>query len=146
MIDPAFSNGNVDEHDIFPGEKVFLLASSKAVIGAAGQQPKLISPAHIRELVGGWVIQRTDTGKWQKVGIRMLSPVQMILVTTYRLSLDAKAECRNLGIQVWGIPELIYLICLNAPASVFDAIHGYAFLPKAFRLWWKDRDKNRLSS
>lgn len=74
----------------------------------------------------------------------MLSPVQMILVTTYRLSMDAKADCRDLGVQVWGIPELVYLICKWAPDPIFDAAHGYAFSAASFRSWWKERDRNRL--
>jgi hypothetical protein len=74
----------------------------------------------------------------------MLSPVQMVLATTYRLSMDAKAECRKLGIQVWGIPELIYLICDAAPEAVFDAANNYAFSMASFNAWWKQRATNRL--
>jgi hypothetical protein len=104
----------------------------------------LLQPAHIREVAGGWVIQRTSTGIWQKVGIRMLSPVQMILVTTYRLSDASKSECRELGIQVWGLPELIYLVCLSAPADVFDSSKGYAFSARGFGAWWRTHHRNRL--
>ena len=144
LIEPALSNGSITPGEVLPGEKVFLLASSKAFTSGTAGQPKLINPAHIRELVGGWVIQRTSAGKWKEVGIRMLSPVQMILVTTYRLSPDAKAECRTLGVQVWGIPELIYLVCLTAPAGVFDTAASFAFSSSEFRSWWKRRDQSRL--
>lgn len=123
---------------------MFLFASSKAFINGQIDQPDLISAAHIRELVGGWTIQRSSVGKWQSVGIRMLSPVQMILVTTYRLSLEAKSECRSLGVQIWGIPELIYLICDSAPDSVFDPANNHAFSTTAFDAWWKVRDQNRV--
>lgn len=144
MINAAFSDGSVSVSQVLPGEKVFLFASSKAVIGKIRVRQKLLNPAHIRELVGGWVIQRSSVGMWQEVGIRMLSPVQMVLVTTYRLSPGAKSECRGLGIQVWGIPELIYLICKFAPATVFDAGIGFEFSASAFRSWWKERDLNRF--
>jgi hypothetical protein len=146
MIESAFSEGAVGSVEALPGEKVFLFASSKALMKwtKSHRPPKLINPAHIRELVGGWLIQRSSTGIWQKVGIRMLSPVQMILVTTYRLSANARAECRTLGIQVWGIPELIYLICRDAPPKVFDALNAYAFSPSEFRAWWKLREQTRM--
>jgi len=144
LIEPALSNGSITPGEVLPGEKVFLFASSKAFTFGTTGQPKLINPAHIRELVGGWVIQRSSAGMWQKVGIRMLSPVQMILVTTYRLSADAKSECRTLGVQVWGIPELIYLVCLTAPVAVFDAAADFAFSSSEFRSWWKRRDQSRL--
>lgn len=140
LIEASFSSGDISAKEILPGEKVFLFASSKAFTFGPSKSPKLINPAHIRELVGGWVIQRSSAGTWQNVGIRMLSPVQMILVTTYRLSPDAKAECRSLGVQVWGLPELIYLVCRAAPANVFDATANFTFSSKNFREWWKERD------
>lgn len=146
LIDPAFSNGSIEMSELLPGENVFILASSKAGMSRIKGQPKLLNPAHIRELVGGWLVQRSITTSWRESGIRMLSPVQMVLVTTYRLSPDAKADCRSLGIQVWGIPELIFLICLIAPASVFDAQNGYAFSRSEFKSWWKERDRSRLST
>jgi hypothetical protein len=68
----------------------------------------------------------------------------MILVTTYRLSTEAKSDCRDLGIQVWGIPELIYLVCRWAPETVFDAVNGNTFSASAFRGWWKERDQARV--
>ncbi len=144
LIDPCFSEGDFTKNQVLPGEKVFLFASSKAFTDGKDTPPKVINPAHIRELVGGWVIQRSSEGKWQSVGIRILSPVQMVLVTTYRLSIDAKSECRGLGVQVWGIPELIYLICVAAPDIVFDAANNYAFSTTAFNSWWKSRDQSRL--
>jgi hypothetical protein len=144
LIDPHFSHGDPSKFQSLPGEKVFLFASSKAFTDNKQARPKLLNPAHIRELVGGWVIQRSSVAKWQSVGIRMLSPVQMILVTTYRLSEGAKAECRELGIHVWGIPELIYLTCSSAPDVVFDSVNGYAFSASAFNTWWKNRDVSRL--
>ncbi len=81
---------------------------------------------------------------WKPVGIRMLSPVQMILVTTYRLSVAARAECNELGVQVWSIPELIYLVCQWAPDNIFDPVNAYLFNPAAFRAWWSAREKTRL--
>ena len=128
----------------FPGQNVLALASSKAVIGQGRGKSKLLDVAHVRELVGGWVIQRSPVGKWKEFGIQTLTPLQMILVTTYRMSINAKSECRILGVQVWGIPELIYLICKFAPDDVFDAAHGYAFSVPRFREWWTERDRNRL--
>lgn len=146
VIDSAFSNKLVKVTDVLPGEKVFLLASSKASIGGKGAKPALLDPASIRELVGGWIIQRTNEGMWQRsAGIRMLSPVQMILVTTYRLSEEAKGLCFDLGIQLWGIPELVYLVCKWAPEPVFDVKDGYAFSAQAFRSWWEERDRSRIA-
>src|SRR6185436_19898869 len=107
-------------------------------------RPRLLDVAHIRELVGSWVIQRSPTGKWSDVGIQTLTPIQLILVTTYRMSVNAKAQCRSLGVQVWSMPELVYLICNVAPDEVFDASVGYTLSPNRFREWWRERDLNRL--
>lgn len=145
-IDPVFCDGSISTPQIFPGEKVFLLASSKAVISRGRGRPKLLEVAHVRELVGGWVIQRSPAGKWREFGIQTLTPIQMVLVTTYRMSIEAKALCRMLGIQVWGIPELIYLICKLAPDSAFDPANHSTFSAWGFRAWWKDRDRNRLAA
>jgi hypothetical protein len=144
LIDPSFSEGDLKKDLVLPGEKVFLFASSKAFTDGLENIPKSINPAHIRELVGGWTIQRSSVGKWQSVGIRLLTPVQMILVTTYRLSNDAKSECRALGVQVWGIPELIYLICDSAPDFVFDDANGGSFNKACFSKWWKVREQTRM--
>jgi hypothetical protein len=143
-IHSAFSNVTARVPEVLPGEKVFLFASSKAVLGTRGGLPTLLNPAHIRELVGGWIIQRSSAGMWRPVGIRMLSPVQMILVTTYRLSADARAECSELGVQIWGIPELIYLVCRWAPDAAFNPVNGFVFDSSAFRDWWKAREQTRL--
>lgn len=144
-VDTAFSNGTVVLDNDGVGEKVFLLASSKAALSARANATPLLNPAHIRELVGGWVIQRSPAGMWRNLGIKMLSPLQMILITTYRLSADAKALCRELGVQVWGIPELIYLICLHAPNTVFDAAHPYRVDSTGFRRWWNDALSQRIA-
>jgi hypothetical protein len=144
LIEPCFSSGAFDPSKGLPGDQVFLFASSKAFTDGRAGPPSLISPAHIRELVGGWVIQRSSVAKWKEVGIRMLTPVQMILATTYRLSNVAKAECRELGVQVWGIPELIYLICLTAPDTVFDPANNHTFDGRAFGTWWRQRNATRL--
>lgn len=137
ILDPLFSSASVPT-----GEKVFLFASAKASTTGA---LKVINPAYIRELVGGWVIQRSTSGKWKSQGIQTLSAVQMILVTTYRLSTDARGLCLDLGIQVWGITELIYLISTSAPDSVFDPLNNYSFSPQAFRAWWLVKHQNRVA-
>jgi len=46
--------------------------------------------------------------------------------------------------KIWGIPELIYLIRVAAPDSVFDAANKHTFSTAAFNAWWKVRDQNRL--
>jgi len=148
-MEPALYRGAVDklgkdEAESMPGDHVFVLASSKAVIVAKSDTTRVINPAHIRELVGQWVIQRDDVGIWRKVGIRMLTPMQLILVTTYRLSDESVMLCRNLGVQVWGMPELIYLICKVAPTNVFLA-GGGSFSPTNFRKWWQARNISRLT-
>jgi hypothetical protein len=60
VIHPCFSDGAFPSARSLPGEKAFLFASSKAFTDGRDGQPSLISPAHIRELVGGWVIQRSN--------------------------------------------------------------------------------------
>ncbi len=82
-IDASFSDGSASIPQIFPGQNVLALASSKAVVGQGRGKPKLLDVAHVRELVGGWVIQRSPVGKWKEFGIQTLTPLQMILVTTY---------------------------------------------------------------
>lgn len=125
-------------------EKVFFLASSKANLG---KKPKrdLINPAFIRELVGGWVIQRSSIGQWSQIGISPLSALQLILVTTYRLSADARKECRSLGVQIWSLSELIFLIGRHAPNAVFGETGDGAFDESAFKAWWGEKGKTRLS-
>jgi hypothetical protein len=67
-----------------------------------------------------------------------------LALTTYRLSINAKAECRSLGVQIWGLPELIYLCCTAAPDTVFDGANNYAFSKAAFNQWWKLKNQSRL--
>jgi hypothetical protein len=145
-LERAFVSGDVPGVGIVPGERTFILASSKAILKVAGGRRASMDPAYIRELVGGWVIQRTHAGLWRKQGIQMLTPVQMVLVTTYKLSESAKAECRELGVQSWTLPELIYLVMLKAPDNVFDPASGFAFSLARFRDWWKPFHSNRLAA
>ncbi|MCC9654584.1 hypothetical protein [Rhodopirellula halodulae] len=128
-----------------PDAKVFAFASSKKS-ETSGAKLKLISPAMIRELIGGWVIQRSPVGAWADQGVKMLSPVQMIFVTTYRLSTKARSDCKRLGVQVWGLPELVYLVAENAPDSVFDASNGFIFSEREFHLWCDKYESSRLAS
>lgn len=141
-LDPCFLSGAVHgSRAPFPGERVIVLASAKKV---EGRNSARLSRAHIRELVGGWLIQRSNAGAWRSHGVSLLTPVQMLLVTTYQMSLDARAECHTLGIQVWNLPELVFLICKYAPAPVFDASKNHNFVRSAFRAWWSPFNKTRL--
>lgn len=141
-IQQSFVDGYASANNT-PREKVFILASSKAQSGQ-DHKNKLIDPAFIRELVGGWLIQRSPVGVWNQEGITFLSPVQLVLVTTYRLSASAKQVCIDLGIQVWGIAELTYLICTYAPMQVFTTNTNPQFDPATFRSWWRPYHINRL--
>ena len=143
-IDSVFLDGELDDSKIMPGQKVIVLASSKAGLSQRGAETKLINPAHIRELVGGWLIQRSEASMWRNLGIQMLTPLQLVLVTTYRLSAESKSECNKLGVQVWGVPELIFLICCYAPPSVFSA--AGTFSVAEFRNWWEAKNATRVYS
>lgn len=145
-LEHSFVDGATPGTDPVRCERVFVLASSKMVEKRGKKGRPSIDPAHIRELVGGWVIQRSPVGAWSSHGIKPLTPVQMLMATTYRLSTNAKAECRKLGVQVWSLPELIYMVCKDAPASVFDAANGHAFVPAAFKSWWRPFDLKRLKN
>ncbi|WP_148289666.1 hypothetical protein [Ideonella sp. B508-1] len=125
-----------------PGHKVFFVASSKASIAAGPTGSALLNPAHIRELVGAWLIQRSTVAAWGSFGLQMLSPLQLVLVTTYRLSDESQFECKKLGIQVWGRTELTYFICKYAPDEVFGN-QGGAFSPAEFRKWWRGKQGTR---
>lgn len=144
-IEESFSLGAVGDGVVRPGQKVMVVASSKAAIGSNHDEPKIISPAHIRELIGGWLIQRSESGSWRSFGIQMLTPLQLVLVTTYRLSAASKDECQKLGVQVWGIAELIFLICRHAPDSVFFQSGKPVFSPTKFSEWWGKKAHSRLS-
>lgn len=140
----SISIGDSLSPDSVMNNKVFVLASAKAAIGTkSSQRPALLNPAHIRELVGGWVIQRSEVGVWRKNGIRHLTPTQMILATTYRLSEAAKASCFDLGVCIWSIPELTYLICRFAPATVFQGSAATPVSSRAFKAWWRKFDGSR---
>jgi hypothetical protein len=145
-----FDRGHVDLTRVpnhSPGRHIFLLASSKASQAGLNKPLPVLNPAHLRELVGGWLIQRDSAvGKWQNLGIQMLTPLQMVLVTTYRMSAQSEAECKKLGILVWGVPQLIALICTTAPNDVFDTTQGHTFVPAAFKKWWKRKHSARLKA
>jgi hypothetical protein len=143
-MEKCFLDGACRLNEPLPGEKVFVLVSAKANLGWVKGQPKVINPAHIRDIIGGWVIQRSTVGVWQNQGILMLSPTQMLICTSYRLSEQSKLECRRIGVQVWGLPELIYLVCKYAPDNVFDAANNYLFDPNQFKQWWKPHHVTRL--
>jgi hypothetical protein len=141
-IDSIFLDGEIDDSKISPGQKVFILASSKAGLGLAGADVKIISPAHIRELIGGWLIQRSETSVWRNLGIQMLTPLQLLLVTTYRLSSESKSDCNKLGVQVWGIPELIFLICRYGAPAIFSGAGGFS--SSQFTKWWEAKESTRI--
>ena len=144
-IDDVFMDGLAGSGLLRPGNRVFFVASSKAMMDATGAAPlKLISPAHIRELVGGWLIQRSAIGAWTGLGLKFLTPLQLVLVTTYRLSEESQQDCHKLGVQVWGLPELTYLICKYAPLSVFGDPNGTFSTPK-FNAWWKSKSSTKLT-
>lgn len=119
------------------GERLHIIASCKANEGnTAGGNPSTISPAHVRELIGAWMIQRSDSGMWQqRARIKILSPLQLLLVTTYRLSDDSQSLCRKMGVAVWAIPELIYLICRHAPELAFAPANDFSFLRNEMDQW-----------
>jgi hypothetical protein len=145
-VERSFCAGHLSsDNEPLPGDRVFIIASSKAGSRSNGGKPNVLNPAAVRELVGSWLIQRTQTGIWREHGIQMLSPVQVILVTTHRMSADARLDCHELGIQVWSIPEMIYLICLCAPDYVFDSAFGCRFASGSLRKWWGPFDHCRLS-
>ncbi len=143
-LEAAFRSGGIPKVRSFPGDSTFVLGSSKAARN--GNRP-VLSPVAVRELVGGWLIQRSQAGLWREQGIQLLSPIQMVLLTTYRLSDDAKRLCNALGVQVWNFPETIALVCLSAPASVFNEDVGTPqFLPDKFRAWWNEFQCDRLAA
>jgi hypothetical protein len=119
------------------GHKLHVIASCKANLSnALAGPPDTIPPAHVRELIGSWVIQRSAAGLWhRRAGIKPLSPLQLLLVTTYRLSDGSLSLCRELGVAVWGLPEIVYLICRFAPDVVFEAGRGYTFDPAEADKW-----------
>lgn len=143
-IDDVFMDGLAGSELVRPGNRVYFVASSKAMMDTTGSASlKLISPAHIRELVGSWVIQRSAVGAWTGLGLQMLTPLQLVLVTTYRLSAESQQDCHKLGVQVWGLPELTYMICKYAPPDVFSGPGG-TFSNTKFSAWWKAMERSRL--
>lgn len=144
-LDPVFAHGSFPEVRALPGENAFVLGSSKAPETRSNNRP-LLSPHYIRELIGGWTIQRSQAGLWREQGIKMMSPVQMVLVTTYRVSADGKRLCNTVGVQLWTLPELISLVCDAAPNDVFENNAGAVrFVPARFRIWWMAHHNNRLT-
>ena len=145
-IDHVFVDGDFQPSEVLPGARVFALVSSKQYrFSGSRDVPGLVDPKFIRELVGGWLIQRSGASDWRRLGMKMLSPIQVILATTYRLSAASKELCRSLGVQVWGLPELIYLLCQAAPDRVFDPADGYHFSRREFGQWWRPYHLNRLA-
>lgn len=126
----------------YPWERIMVIASSKAQV-AASRRWKLINPAHFRELIGAWTIQRSGTGAWT-THVLPLSPIQLVMATTYRVSAPARAECRELGVQIWALPELVYLICEFGPDSLFPPDGTGTFHRGAFRRWWRAKDATRI--
>jgi len=126
--------------------KVFAVVSSKQFRYPDSGPPTTISPAFIRELIGGWLIQRSSHSAWQSSGLKLLSPIQLVLATTYRLSPDSRLLCDSLGVHVWSVPQLVYLICAVAPDSVFDSTSGHRFDGWGFRRWWQNYHDHRLAA
>lgn len=141
-IDIALNAGDVSSHISFPGQHVFVFASSKVTTIRRRGAATIIQPPHIRELIGGWALQRSEQSAWRRFNVKLLSPLQMVLVTTYRLSVASKALCRDIGIQVWGLPQLIYLICASAPVGVFDGAEN--FISIEFGKWWRKKRATRM--
>ena len=140
-VNEAFAESDNSER-LVGDAKVFAFASAKKTEAAAGDI-KLISPAVIREVIGGWIIQRSASSAWTELGVKFCSPVQMIFATTYRLSTDSRSLCNELGIEVWGLPELVFLVAKNAPNAVFDTTNQSTFIGREFGEWWRDYDRNR---
>ncbi|MFA5895322.1 MAG: hypothetical protein WC985_00245 [Thermoplasmata archaeon] len=142
---PAWLTSGLESDATSLRERVFVLGSAKAQIGGNGSKGIVIRPEHVRDLIGSWLIQRSSEGIWQTHGIRMLTPVQLLLITTYRLSEASRGLCHSLGAKVWGLPELTYLVVSLAPDSVFGAPATPSFTAATFRKWWNGFDLRRLS-
>lgn len=121
----------------------FVLASCKATSNS-GARPERLDPAALRELVSAYLIQRTSGGQWGNLGIFPLTPLRLVLVTTYRLSDDSWSLASALGLDVWSIPELTVMIARFAPEA-FD--NADMFDTKQMRDWIAqfDVDVRRLS-
>ncbi len=126
-------------------ERLHIIASCKANEGnSSGGIPATITPAHARELIGAWLIQRTGAGIWQqRAGVKLLSPMQLLLITTYRLSDDTLQLCRDLGVAVWSITELIYLICRDGPDQIFPG-NGASFNSSELETWLEAAGATRI--
>jgi hypothetical protein len=129
------------------GERMHIIASCKANEGNAPNGiPATISPAHVRELIGAWLIQRSESGLWtRRAGVKLLSPLQLLLVTTYRFSDASLSMCRDLGVAVWSLTEITFLICRHAPDAVFPANAGFAFNQTAMETWLAAADATRVN-
>lgn len=138
-----------DNHPLinYLGNNLHIVASCKANEGnVMAGKPDVISPAHVRELIGAWLIQRSSAGAWQKISsISLLAPIQLLLSTTYRLSDDSLSLCTDLGVTVWSIPDLIYLIIRHAPDEVFPSNSGFQFDRASFETWVSSSDSSRIS-
>ncbi len=142
-IDSSFLESIVEDNDV-NSIQVFTLASSKQY-RFAKDKAELVSPAFIRELIGGWTIQRSEIAAWKSHGLKLLSPIQVVLATTYRLSSSSRLLCRKLGVQVMALPQLVYFICAYAPDSVF-ANKNSGFSKVGFRKWWESYDEQRVTA
>jgi hypothetical protein len=125
---------------------LFVVGSAKCE-ETPGIEVALASRAHVRELVGTWAMQRTSVGRWSRLGIKPLSPVVPVFITTYRLSYEAMRECEELGIEVWGIPQLVWLVIALASELVFPTRDGQlSFDLDAFDRWWRSYEGTRVSA
>lgn len=124
---------------LLPGEKAFIVASAKAT----SRQNQILPPADIRDLIGTWVIHRQSDSRWARaLGIRPLSPVQLLLVTTRQLSNESWDLCTSVGVHVWTLPQLVYLVCRHAPANCFSPT---GFVVTNFNRWWRIYDATRVT-
>ncbi len=139
-ISSAFSAGDIESREI--GPKLFVVASAKANIG----KKAVLTPTHIRDLIGSVMMHRTASGKWSKEGIRHLTPVQAILVTTYSLSAPSRELCHGMGIEIWNLPELVYWICRTAPPAVFGEPTSLSFDGTEMRRWIQTPTVSRVVS
>lgn len=103
------------------GHTVHVISSCKANTGnlLAGY-PNDLSPAMLREHLGSWLIQRSEHSIWNSRSIKPLSPILLLFITTYRVTDSVRQLASKMGVAIWGIPEIIVMICEKCPATCFD--------------------------
>lgn len=117
---------------------VFVLGQAKHY-----DQSRPISTSYIRELVGATALFRHDQlSPWQSrhqvPSIKLMSPILPLIITTGRVSQDARDLAKKSGVVTKDGPQIVEFLCLEGVGIREDAEGTTSFDAADFLTWLDD--------